>query len=150
LTDYTSLATTILCGLTAADAARLTEEALENLPADSDVAAYEIWRRRQVAHELQRGRVENAVRVRGADHHDNFVLDAKLVADGFVVSDFRRVWRNQRVAIGAQFQPENSRRGGQGDRDDQGQHQPGMTDGTMRQLTKEADEEHMQLVRSHK
>ena len=46
LTDYTSLATKILCGLTAADAARLTDEALENLPADSDVPAYEIWRRR--------------------------------------------------------------------------------------------------------
>jgi hypothetical protein len=46
LTDYTSLATKILCGLTAAAAARLTDEALENLPADSDVPAYEIWRRR--------------------------------------------------------------------------------------------------------
>lgn len=46
LTDYTSLATKILCGLTAADAARLTDEALGNLPADSDVPAYEIWRRR--------------------------------------------------------------------------------------------------------
>jgi hypothetical protein len=46
LTDYTSLATKILCGLTAAGAARLTDEALENLPADADVPAYEIWRRR--------------------------------------------------------------------------------------------------------
>lgn len=46
LTDYTSLATKILCGLTPADAARLTDEALENLPADSDLPAYEIWRRR--------------------------------------------------------------------------------------------------------
>ncbi len=46
LTDYTSLATKILCGFTAADAARLTDEALEILPADSDVPAYEIWRRR--------------------------------------------------------------------------------------------------------
>ncbi|MGB8370176.1 MAG: DUF1702 family protein [Limisphaerales bacterium] len=50
LTDYTSLATKILCGLTAADAARLTDEALENLPADSDVPAYEIWRRRIQSH----------------------------------------------------------------------------------------------------
>ena len=53
LTDYTSLATKILCGLTAADAARLTDEALENLPADSDVPAYEIWRRRTQSHFLQ-------------------------------------------------------------------------------------------------
>jgi hypothetical protein len=44
LTDYTSLATKTLCGITAADAARLTDEALENLPADSDVPGYEIWR----------------------------------------------------------------------------------------------------------
>jgi hypothetical protein len=46
LTDYTNLATKILCGLAAADAALLADEALENLPADSDVPAYEIWRRR--------------------------------------------------------------------------------------------------------
>ena len=46
LTAYTSLATNVLCGLLAADAARLTDEALENLPADSDVPAYETWRRR--------------------------------------------------------------------------------------------------------
>jgi hypothetical protein len=44
LTDYTTLATKTLCGLTAADAARLTDAALENLPADSAVPAYEIWR----------------------------------------------------------------------------------------------------------
>jgi hypothetical protein len=44
LTDYTSLATKILCGLTAENAARITDAALENLPADSDVPAYEIWR----------------------------------------------------------------------------------------------------------
>ena len=46
LTDYTSLATKILCGLPAVDAARLTDAALENLRADSNVPAYEIWRRR--------------------------------------------------------------------------------------------------------
>ncbi len=46
LTDYTNLATKILCGLTAADAARLTDEALEELPINSDEPAYEIWRRR--------------------------------------------------------------------------------------------------------
>jgi enediyne biosynthesis protein E3 len=46
LTDYTSLATKILCGLPAADAARITDEALKNLSPDADVPAYEIWRRR--------------------------------------------------------------------------------------------------------
>jgi hypothetical protein len=46
LTDYTNLAAKILCGLTAADAARLTDEALENLPVNADEPAYEIWRRR--------------------------------------------------------------------------------------------------------
>jgi len=60
LTDYTSLATKILCGLTAADAARLTEEALENLPADSDVPAYEIWRRRIQNHFVQSRQLQKA------------------------------------------------------------------------------------------
>jgi hypothetical protein len=46
LTDYTSLATKILCGMSAENAARLTDAALENLPADAEVPAYEIWRRR--------------------------------------------------------------------------------------------------------
>jgi hypothetical protein len=46
LTDYTNLAASILCGLSATQAARLTDDALENLPADSEAPAYEIWRRR--------------------------------------------------------------------------------------------------------
>lgn len=46
LTNYTSLTTKILCGLSADAAARITDAALENLPADADVPAYEIWRRR--------------------------------------------------------------------------------------------------------
>jgi hypothetical protein len=46
LTDYNSLAAKILCGLSAGDAARLTDAALENLPADAAEPAYEIWRRR--------------------------------------------------------------------------------------------------------
>jgi hypothetical protein len=46
LTDDNCLATKILCGLSAEDAARITDAALENLPADSDVPAYEIWRSR--------------------------------------------------------------------------------------------------------
>ena len=49
-TEYTSLATEILCGLPAADAARLTDEALENLTGGSDVPAYEMWRRRIQCH----------------------------------------------------------------------------------------------------
>jgi hypothetical protein len=53
LTDYTNVATKILCGLTAADAARLTDEALENLPVNSDEPAYEIWRRRIQNHFAQ-------------------------------------------------------------------------------------------------
>src|ERR1039458_7024487 len=46
LTDSNSLAAKILCGLSAGDAARLTDAALENLPADAAEPAYEIWRRR--------------------------------------------------------------------------------------------------------
>jgi hypothetical protein len=46
LTDYNCLATKILCGLSAEDASRITDAALENLPTDSDVPAYEIWRGR--------------------------------------------------------------------------------------------------------
>ncbi len=46
ITDYTNLATSVICGLSAADSARLTDAALENLPADSEVPAYEIWRAR--------------------------------------------------------------------------------------------------------
>jgi hypothetical protein len=45
-TADTSLATEIICGLPAADAARVTDAALENLPADAAEPAYEIWRRR--------------------------------------------------------------------------------------------------------
>jgi hypothetical protein len=50
LTDYTGLATKILCGLSAENAAQITDAALENLPADSDVPAYEIWRSRTQNH----------------------------------------------------------------------------------------------------
>jgi hypothetical protein len=46
LTDYAGRAARILCGLSAGEAARLTDEALENLPGDSEEPAYEIWRRR--------------------------------------------------------------------------------------------------------
>jgi hypothetical protein len=46
LTDYTGIAAKVLCGLSAEEAARLADAALENLPADTDVPAYEIWRQR--------------------------------------------------------------------------------------------------------
>lgn len=46
LSCYTGLATEILCGLSAQDAARITDQALERLPADAGVPAYEVWRRR--------------------------------------------------------------------------------------------------------
>ena len=60
LTDYTNLATKTLCGCTAADAARLTDEALENLPAVSDVPVYEIWRRRIQNNFLQTRQLQKA------------------------------------------------------------------------------------------
>jgi len=60
LTDYTSLATKVLCGLPAENAARITDEALENLPADSDVPAYEIWRRRIQKHFLSTRQLQEA------------------------------------------------------------------------------------------
>ena len=50
LTGYTDQATKILCGLSADAAARLSDAALENLPADSAEPAYEIWRRRIQRH----------------------------------------------------------------------------------------------------
>ena len=50
LTDYNGQATRILCGLSAENAARITDEALENLPADAEVPAYEIWRCRIQRH----------------------------------------------------------------------------------------------------
>jgi hypothetical protein len=50
LTDYTGLATKILCGLSAENAARITDAAVENLPGDAEVPAFEIWRRRIQGH----------------------------------------------------------------------------------------------------
>lgn len=46
LTDYTNLATGALCSMSALDAARLCDQTLENLPANADPPAFEIWRRR--------------------------------------------------------------------------------------------------------
>jgi enediyne biosynthesis protein E3 len=46
LTDYTDFAARALCGLSAAQAARLCDTTLENLPGDAPEPAYEIWRQR--------------------------------------------------------------------------------------------------------
>lgn len=46
VTAYTDAATRILCEMSALDAARLCDTTLENLPANADQPAYEIWRRR--------------------------------------------------------------------------------------------------------
>jgi hypothetical protein len=46
LKPYHDLACGVLCGLNAAEAAQVSDEALENLPADGAQPAYEIWRQR--------------------------------------------------------------------------------------------------------
>lgn len=45
-TEYTDFATRMLCGLPAVEAARLSDTALESLPANGPEPAYEIWRQR--------------------------------------------------------------------------------------------------------
>jgi hypothetical protein len=45
-TEHTKAACQILCGLSDDAAAEVTDDALERLPGDSDVPAYEIWRNR--------------------------------------------------------------------------------------------------------
>ena len=50
LTPYTDLAAKVFAGLSAADAARLCDTTLENLPADAAQPAYEIWRQRIQQH----------------------------------------------------------------------------------------------------
>ena len=46
LTPYTDRACQMLCGMSAIEAARITDEALENLPNDQADPAFELWRRR--------------------------------------------------------------------------------------------------------
>lgn len=46
LTAYTDRATSLLCGMSALEAARLCDTTLENLPANAPQPAYEIWRQR--------------------------------------------------------------------------------------------------------
>ncbi len=45
-TPYTDRACRIVCGMSAEEAALLTDAALENLPADAATPAYAMWRRR--------------------------------------------------------------------------------------------------------
>lgn len=47
---HTDLACQIFCGASAKDAARVTDDALANLPGDGADPAYEVWRRRIAAH----------------------------------------------------------------------------------------------------
>jgi enediyne biosynthesis protein E3 len=54
-TAYTERACRILCGLSSADAAALTDAALENLPAHGAEPAYEIWRQR-IQKQFSRGK----------------------------------------------------------------------------------------------
>jgi enediyne biosynthesis protein E3 len=46
LNNYTDRATKILCGLSANEAALITDDSLENIRSDTKQPAYEIWRRR--------------------------------------------------------------------------------------------------------
>lgn len=46
LMPFTELACRIICGMSAEDAAHVTDEALENLPLEAAQPAYEIWRQR--------------------------------------------------------------------------------------------------------
>jgi enediyne biosynthesis protein E3 len=50
VTDYTELATGVLCEMSVQEAARLCDTTLENLPASSDPPAYEFWRQRIQSH----------------------------------------------------------------------------------------------------
>ena len=60
LTAATDRAARILCGLSADEAARLTDAALENLPSDAAEPAFEIWRRRIQNHFAPTARFQTA------------------------------------------------------------------------------------------
>jgi hypothetical protein len=49
-TSYTERASRVLCGMSAAEAAGLTDSALQGLPCSGRVPSYEIWRQRIQAH----------------------------------------------------------------------------------------------------
>lgn len=57
LPPHTELACALLCGTTARDAAQITDETLEGLPAGEAEPAYEIWRRRIQARLSHTGRL---------------------------------------------------------------------------------------------
>lgn len=60
---YTELACEVFCGLSSHEAARITDITSENLPADGEVPAYEIWRQRLVAQfsaQQERGNVRSS------------------------------------------------------------------------------------------
>jgi enediyne biosynthesis protein E3 len=46
VTDYTNLATSVFCSMSALDAARLCDQTEENLPDNAEPPAFEVWRRR--------------------------------------------------------------------------------------------------------
>src|ERR1043166_7540573 len=52
---YTDVATQVLCGMSAEDAARLCDLTLENLPTDGNEPAFEIWRQRIQGKALRQG-----------------------------------------------------------------------------------------------
>lgn len=49
VTDHTRTATAVLCGMPPEQAAKVTEEALADLPDDAELPAFEIWRQRVAA-----------------------------------------------------------------------------------------------------
>jgi len=55
-TAQTEVACRVLCGMSAADAAQLTDTALLDLPGDGEIPAYEVWRQR-IQHTFSRERV---------------------------------------------------------------------------------------------
>lgn len=60
---HTELACEIFCGLTSREAARTADITSENLPADGEVPAYEIWRQRlaaQFSAQQERGKVRSS------------------------------------------------------------------------------------------
>lgn len=60
MAPQTELACETLCGMSAAEAAALTDEALAGLPADGDVPSFEVWRQRIQAQVAAGGRAQVA------------------------------------------------------------------------------------------
>jgi hypothetical protein len=61
LMEHTDRACRILCGMTADQAAEISDQTFENLPTDEDVPAYEIWRSRIRARfeQIEHGKTES-------------------------------------------------------------------------------------------